>query len=181
MRKIILDLAVSLDGFIESPNGEIYWCIMNNDMDFGGFLKSIDTIFYGKVSYDLWGNFKPGPSATGMEQEFWQQIHTKKKYVFTTREIPQSDAIPVSGGVEKAIADIKAQEGQDIWLYGGANIIKTFVALELIDVYRLSIHPVALGSGKPLFENLTSALSLKLQETKTFRSGVVQHIYVPVK
>ncbi|MFN1216807.1 dihydrofolate reductase family protein [Chryseobacterium kwangjuense] len=54
MRKIILDLAVSLDGFIEGPNGETDWCIMDDDMNFDGFLASIDTILYGRVSYDAW-------------------------------------------------------------------------------------------------------------------------------
>lgn len=181
MRKIILDLAVSLDGFIEGPNGETDWCIMDDDMDFGGFLKSVDTIICGRVSYEMWGNFQPGASASQPERDFWKLIHAKYKYVFTSREIPTSDAIPVSGGVEKTIAEIKAQKGQDIWLCGDANLIKTFVSLDLIDVYRISIHPVALGSGKPLFENLSSPLSLKLQETTTFGSGVVQHIYVPVK
>ena len=52
MRKVLLDLAVSLDGYIEGPNGEFDWCIMDDDMDFDGFLSSIDTIFYGRISYD---------------------------------------------------------------------------------------------------------------------------------
>ena len=59
MKKIILNLAVSLDGFIEGPHGEIDWCIMDNDMDFDAFLDSVDTMFYGRVSYDAWGNFRP--------------------------------------------------------------------------------------------------------------------------
>jgi len=54
LKKIILDLAVSLDEFIEGPNGEIEWCIMDDDMDFGGFLSGIDTIFYGRKSYEMW-------------------------------------------------------------------------------------------------------------------------------
>jgi dihydrofolate reductase len=52
MRKVLLNLAVSLDGYIEGPNGEFDWCIMDDDMDFDGFLSSIDTIFYGRISYD---------------------------------------------------------------------------------------------------------------------------------
>ncbi|MCH5690329.1 hypothetical protein LWM68_42535 [Niabella sp. W65] len=54
MKKVILDLAVSLDGFIEGPNGEIDWCIMDDDMNFNRFLESVDTIFYGRASYDAW-------------------------------------------------------------------------------------------------------------------------------
>ena len=57
MKKIILDLAITLDGFIEGPDGEIDWCIMDDDMNLDGFLSGIDTIFYGRVSYDLWEIF----------------------------------------------------------------------------------------------------------------------------
>ena len=54
MKKIVLNLAVSLNGFIEGPNGETDWCIMDDDMGFEDFLQNIDTIFYGRVSYDAW-------------------------------------------------------------------------------------------------------------------------------
>ena len=57
MRKVILDLAVTLDGFIEGPNGEIDWCIVDGEMNFDEFLSDIDTIFYGRISYDLWGKY----------------------------------------------------------------------------------------------------------------------------
>ena len=71
MRKIILDLAMTLDGFIEGSQGEVDWCIMDDDMDFDGFLASIDTIFYGRVSYDAWGNFQPEASADETMIRYW--------------------------------------------------------------------------------------------------------------
>ena len=58
-RRIILDLAVTLDGFIEGKNGEVDWCIMDSEMGFINFLNQIDTILYGRKSYDLWGKFTP--------------------------------------------------------------------------------------------------------------------------
>ncbi len=58
-RRIILDLAVTLDGFIEGKNGEVDWCIMDSEMEFINFLNQIDTILYGRKSYDLWGQFTP--------------------------------------------------------------------------------------------------------------------------
>lgn len=73
--------------------------------------------------------------------------------------------------------DIKKQNGKDVWLYGGANLITTFIQLGLIDVYRISAHPTALGKGKSLFENLNERLDLKLIKTNVFKSGVVQLIY----
>lgn len=72
---------------------------------------------------------------------------------------------------------MKNKPGKDIWLYGGASLITTFINLGLVDEFRLSIHPVILGEGKPMFIDIKQRLNLKMVETKTFSSGVVQLIY----
>ena len=179
MKKIILNLAVTLDGFIEGPNGEIDWCIMDDDMDFGGFISSIDTIFYGRVSYDAWGNFQPDTAASPAEKEIWEGIHSKNKYVFSSQNRQDDNAVFISTDIANKVIEIKQQEGKDIWLYGGASLIKTFVNSGLIDVYQISVHPTVLGSGKPLFEDLKERIGLRLTETKVFQSGVVQLTYEP--
>jgi len=179
MRKVILDLAITLDGFIEGENGEIDWCIMDDDMDFDGFLSTVDTIFYGRVSYDAWGNFKPNENTSETEQNLWRNVHSKKKYVFTSQDREDDNATFINADIAKKVVEIKQQEGKDIWLYGGASLIKTFIQLNLINVYRISVHPIALGSGKPLFEDLKKCIELKLLKTNVFRSGVVQLIYEP--
>jgi len=181
MRKIILDLAVTLDGFIEGPNGEIDWCIMDDDMDFDGFLSSVDTIFYGRISYDAWGNFKPESSADDVEKNLWSNVHSKKKYVFSKQNRQDENATFINSGIQTKVEEIKKEAGKDIWLYGGASLIKTFIQSNLVDIYRISVHPIALGSGKPLFEDLTERLNLKLIKTNIFKSGVVQLIYEPLK
>jgi dihydrofolate reductase len=181
MKKVLLDLAVTLDGFIEGPNGETDWCIMDDDMNFEGFLASIDTIFYGRVSYDAWGKFQPDSTASAAEQKLWQAIHAKKKFLFSKTVMQDKQATIIASDIAAHVAEIKKQCGKDIWLYGGASLIKTFIQLDLIDVYRISVHPIALGSGKPLFETLQHRLNLKLIKTNIFRSGVVQLIYEPEK
>ncbi|WP_373331292.1 dihydrofolate reductase family protein [Salmonirosea aquatica] len=181
MKKVVLDLAVTLDGFIEGPNREIDWCIIDDDMDFDGFLASIDTIFYGRVSYDSWGNFQPEPDASPTEHLLWKGVHAKKKYVFSSQHRHDDQATFISSDLAHQVAEIKKQGGKDIWLYGGASLIKTFIQSGFIDRYRLSVHPTALGSGKPLFEDLKSRLELKLIKTNVFKSGVVQLIYEPEK
>ncbi len=181
MKKVILDLAVTLDGFIEGPNGEIDWCIMDDDMKFDEFLSGIDTIFYGRVSYDAWGNFKPGTDSDPAEQKIWDAVHSKAKFVFSRQDKKDDNATFISTDIKDKVGEIRTQGGKDIWLYGGASLIETFVELNLIDVYRMSVHPVALGRGKPLFENLKKRLNLKLVTTNVFRSGVVQLIYEPEK
>ncbi len=181
MRKVVLDLAVTLDGFIEGPNGEIDWCIMDDDMDFEGFLATIDIIFYGRVSYDAWGNFQPEGSAEESEAALWRNVHSKKKYVFSHQERQIENATLISSDIERRVKAIKHEKGKDIWLYGGASLIKTFIQAELIDTYRLSVHPVVLGSGKPLFEGLKERLNLKLTGSRVFKSGVVQLLYAHEK
>src|SRR5690606_25838168 len=90
MKKVILDLATSLDGFIEGPKGEIDWCIMDEDMGFDDFLSSVDTIFYGRVSYDTWGNFQPDDQISPAEQALWKAVHSKRKFVFS-RQFREDD------------------------------------------------------------------------------------------
>ncbi len=179
MKKIILDVAVTLDGFIEGPNGEIDWCIMDDDMDFDGFIAGIDTIFYGRVSYDAWGNYQPDTNASATEQRLWQAVHSKKKVVFSSQDRQDGKATFIVADIANKVNEIKEQEGMDIWLYGGASLIKTFIQLKLVDTFRISVHPIALGSGKPLFENLKERIGLRLIGTNTFKSGVVQLIYEP--
>lgn len=72
---------------------------------------------------------------------------------------------------------LKNKPGKDIWLYGGASLITTFINLGLVDEFRLSIHPVVLGEGKPLFMDIKQRLNLKLVQSRTFSFGVVQLIY----
>jgi dihydrofolate reductase len=180
MRKIILDLAITLDGFIEGPNGEIDWCIMDEDMNFEAFLDGIDTIFYGRVSYDMWGAYQPGSDATEIDVKLSNAIHAKKKYVFSSQPQEDEGATFISTDIPATVAKNMEQPGKDIWLYGGASLIKTFIREGLVDRYQLSVHPVALGNGKPLFEDMGQRLNLKLIKVNTFRSGVAQLVYEPV-
>lgn len=177
MKKVILDLAVTLDGFIEGPNGEIDWCVMDDDMHFETFIESVDTIFYGRISYDAWGNFQVNANASIAEQAIWQGVHTKKKIVFSSKTRHDEKATFISSNIADRVNEIKKQGGKDIWLYGGANLITTFLSLGLIDVFRLSVHPIVLGNGKPLFKDLRERIGLKLITTKVFKSGVVQLVY----
>ena len=177
-RRVILDLAVTLDGFIEGKNGEVDWCIMDPEMGFIHFLNQIDTILYGRKSYDLWGQFIPEKDATDIEKEMWEIVHSKEKYVFSrTQKGTDHKEIFINDHICEEVIKLKNQPGKDIWLYGGASLITTFINLRLVDEFRLSFHPVVLGEGKPLFNDIKQRLNLKLVNTRTFSSGVVQLIY----
>ena len=79
--------------------------------------------------------------------------------------------------LREEVNKLKNKPGKDIWLYGGASLITTFIDLGLVDEFRLSVHPVVLGEGKPLFTDIKQRLNLKLVNTRTFSSGVVQLTY----
>ncbi|WP_150266933.1 dihydrofolate reductase family protein [Paenibacillus tepidiphilus] len=178
-RRIILDLAVSLDGFIEGKNGETDWCIMDPEMKFNQFLDEIDTILYGRTSYDLWGQYTPKMDDTDDEKEIWASIHSKEKVVFSRTQWGTGDpkVTFINDHIREEVTALKNKPGKDIWLYGGASLITTFVQSGLIDEYRLSVHPIVLGEGKPLFSGIKQRINLMLVNTRAFASGVVQLIY----
>lgn len=184
MRKIILSLAVTLDGFIEGPNGEIDWITSAKDDSgnfesvFGEFLRGIDTIFYGRKSYDLWGNFQPDEQAPPMIKELYQEIHTKKKYVFSHTKKDDGKATFIH---MDQVQEIREQPGKDIWLYGGGQLITSFINAGLVDVYHMAIYPVILGQGKPLFKDIQQRVGLELKEVKSSKLGVLTLRYDRVK
>ncbi|MFG6149344.1 dihydrofolate reductase family protein [Halobacillus sp. B23F22_1] len=176
-RRVLLDLAVTLDGFVEGENGEVDWCIMDPEMEFTNFLNEIDTILYGRKSYDLWGEYQ-AEEGSESERELWELIQSKEKYVFSrTQKGSQNKAIYINDNIFEEVNKLKNRPGKDIWLYGGASLITTFVNLGLVDEFRLSVHPVVLGEGRPLFVDIKKRINLKLVNSKTFSSGVVQLIY----
>lgn len=178
MRKIILNLAVTLDGFIEGPSGEIDWC-SHDDSDLGEgtefdkFLAGVDAIFYGRISYDLWGQFQPGADAPTGVKNLWEKVHAKKKYVFSRNPKPDGKAEFIAADLVERVNEIKNQTGKNIWLYGGGSLITSFINLGLVDSYLLAIHPVILGAGKPLFSGIENRVGLKLKEITASKSGVV--------
>ncbi|WP_087974215.1 dihydrofolate reductase family protein [Oceanobacillus rekensis] len=177
-RSVILDLAVTLDGFIEGKNGEVDWCIMDAEMGFTNFLNQIDTILYGRKSYDLWGQFTPEMEDNDTEKVMWDLVHSKEKYVFSrTQKGTDNNAIFINDNILEKVNELKNKPGKDIWLYGGSSLITAFIHLGLVDEFRLSVHPVILGEGKPLFIDIKERLNLKMVDTRTFSSGVVQMIY----
>jgi dihydrofolate reductase len=182
MRKIILNLAVTLDGFIEGPNGETDWCRIDDEptaestfeSHFDKFLARIDTIFYGRVSYDLWGNYEPGEDASLPEQKLWSGVHSKKKYVFSKSPNETDErATYISEDIASNVREIKSQPGKDIWLYGGASLTTSFINLGLVDNYLLAIYPIILGAGKPLFSEIKDRTNLTLNKIETSKSGVI--------
>lgn len=166
MRKIILNVAVSLDGFIEGPNGEYDWCFTDGDYGMKEFLADTDAIFFGRKSYELYS------------ASFSNMWNDKKQYVFsTTLERVLPGATLLSENIESKVVELKQEEGKNIWLFGGASLTTSLLNAGLIDEFLLASHPVILGSGKSLFSGINKRIWLELSESVKYESGLVQNRY----
>ena len=169
MRKVILNVAVSLDGFIEGPNGEYDWCLTDQDYGMTAFMNRVDAIFFGRKSYDLMQAVEPGG------------YPDKKKYVFSkSLTTVASNYTQISDNYVTEVKELKQKDGKDIWLFGGASLTTSFINERLLDELILSVHPLILGQGKLLFSHISSRVPLRLLDTKTFSSGLVQLSYAIV-
>jgi len=169
MRKIILGLAVSLDGYIEGPNGEYDWCLTDQDYGMSAFFKRIDSIFMGRKSYEL---------ALSMGDVAMPGFPKLKEYIFSnTLDKVRKDAILIHGDVAGQVKEIKSEPGKDIWLFGGAGLTTSLINLGLVDEIGLAVHPILLGSGKHLFSKFDRRIELNLVDTKTYSSGLVSLTY----
>src|SRR3989337_3482218 len=120
MRRVILGLAVSLDGFIEGPNGEYDWCFTDQDYGLGEFFKRIDSIFIGRKSYEM---------SLGMEEGI-SGFPKFKEYVFSTTLNSVKEGVTlVNGNIYDEVTKIKNEPGKDIWLFGGAELTASLMNL----------------------------------------------------
>jgi dihydrofolate reductase len=169
MRNLILQLAVSLDGYIEGPNGEYDWCFTDQDYGMSQFFERIDALFIGRKSYELLQSMGED-AVTGMP--------AMKKYVFSeTLQDLKEDAVLIRGNLDEEVKKIKEERGKDIWLFGGASLTTSLMNRGLIDEICLAVHPILLGSGKPLFAGIGERVPLTLADSKTYDTGLVMLTY----
>lgn len=169
MRKVVLALAVSLDGFIEGPNGEYDWCFTDQDYGMSDFFSRIDSIFIGRKSYEL---------SLTMGDNPMPGFPKLKEYVFsTTLKEVKPGAVLVTGDIQSEVKKIKKENGKDIWLFGGASLTSSLLKFKLIDEIGLAVHPILLGGGKPLFSDIKERTTLRLVDSKTYPSGLVSLTY----
>ncbi len=166
MRKIILNCAVSLDGFIEGPKGEIDWCFLDQDYGMTDFMNRIDAIFFGRKSYELVLRMDKNP------------YPDKIKYVFSNSlKSAEGNTKIISEPVEETVKNITHEAGKDIWLFGGSILITSLLNAGFVDEIQLSVHPILLGKGMPLCGEIKKRIHFKLIDTKTYSTGLVQLIY----
>jgi dihydrofolate reductase len=167
MRKVILFIAQSLDGYIARPDGNIDWLFTDQDYGYREFFSRVDTVVMGRKTYEVSQSFGEYPYAG------------KAGYVFSRSRSGQQDERVqfISTGPAELIAGLKSKPGKNIWLVGGSEVIKDFLRNDLIDEYVISVHPVILGSGIPLFRAPLPTHKLIFRDSTTFDSGLVQVTY----
>jgi dihydrofolate reductase len=166
VRRLILFIASSLDGYIAGQDGEIDWLFHDHDYGYAAFYAGIDTVIMGRKTYELSLSFGeyPYPGASA--------------YVFSrTPRSPDAHARFVAGDVAGFVRGLKAKRGRDIWLVGGGEIVRECLGADLIDEFVVSIHPVVLGAGVPLFPPGTPRRALLLRSVERYGSGLVQLSY----
>jgi len=163
MPKIIVYIATSLDGYIAREDGSINWLPESAESGYDTFYKSVDTVIMGKTTYDQVLTFGEYP------------YKDKKSFVFTTTNQNKDDNVEFVSDVDKFVKDGFPGLGKNIWLVGGAQIIASFLKQKVVDEMIVTIIPVILGKGIPLFKNIESETKLELIKTKKYTQLVDLH------
>jgi dihydrofolate reductase len=186
MRKIILGLHMSLDGFISGPNGELDWATWDRDLDNASLPENLarcDAALLGREMYQQFFGYWPtkqAPFFSEAEEEFARWINQAPKYVFsTTLQSVEWNGTLVKGDLVEEVNRLKQQPGKDILAVGGARFPQALARHRLVDEYSLAVSPVVLGAGKALFADVSDTMRLKLKNARSFSSGAVLLNYEP--
>lgn len=173
MRKIILFIAMSLDGYIADQEGGVDWLTGQGDDSenvdvYSEFIKEIDTILMG------WNTYHQLVTELSPETWVYEGMDT---YVFTHREQVSTQRIRFTDeNPPELLRRLRTEEGKNIWICGGANLIQQLVNEDMIDQYYISVIPTLLGRGIRLFENGKEEQKLKLLKTQTY-NGITDLVY----
>jgi dihydrofolate reductase len=179
MRKLKLQVQMTVDGYIAGPNGEMDWTNRNWDNQLknyvGEITEAVDCIVLGRK---LAQGFIPYWASNPQEEGADQFNHTKK--VVFTKTLDRSEwdnTVLAKGDLVDEITKIKKQAGKDIIAYGGATFVSALIKQGLIDEFHLFINPAAIGAGMSIFRELESKQNLMLKKSPAFACGIAVLCY----
>jgi dihydrofolate reductase len=192
MAKLVLSMTMSLDGFFSGPGGELDWMAQAPDPEFSrdnvSFFDRFDRGFIGYPTASgmlpYWLNVAGNPQAPADERALAEAVNRQHPFLVSDRDepVPWQNAellvVHHDEQLAEAVRREKEKPGKDLGVPGGIRTAQTFVRLGLVDEYVLTVHPVALGSGKRIF---TGKTGLELIDAKTYRSGVIRAHYRPTR
>jgi dihydrofolate reductase len=186
MRKIILQMQMTIDGFVAGPNDELDWIDTDPVMGEAHFAlaEGADAALMGHNVYQgmagYWPQAAQNPDAPNNEAEFGKLMNRMSKIILSTKaeklewENCEQLLVEDDDDMLSKMKDLKAMPGKYLLLYGGAQTAQSLIKHGLVDEYRLDVCPIALGSGKPLFPQRTP---LKFASATPYKSGAVGVIY----
>ena len=183
MRKLIAAINMSVDGFCDHTE-------MSADEEthehYNDLLRNADTLIYGRITYQLMESYFPSlvetPTGDKPLDEFPKLIDNISKIVYsrTLKNVTWKNTALKKEIIKEEIIALKQQPGKNI-VVGSPSLIVALAQLGLIDEYQLAVHPTIIGSGLPLFKNITDRINLNLFKTKTFECGAIVLYYESVK
>lgn len=183
MRKIIVFLVSTADGFHEGANGEFDW--PNVDEEFREFsvaqLGEVDTLLFGRATYEVMASYWPTPEAERNDPAIAPLMNEIAKVVVSTTldRAEWNNSRIIRSDVAERVAELKDRPGKDIAIFGSSALVVSLLREGLIDEVRIMVMPIALGSGNPLFTSATGRIGLSLADTRVFKSGNVLLTYEP--
>ena len=189
MRKVVLFMHMSLDGFAAGPNGELNFLTYDGELQqyAAELVKTVGSPVYGRTTYQLMESYWPTvltkPNADRHALEHAQWVENVPKIVFskTLNEVTWNNTRLIKDNIEEEVKKLKHRPGKDLVIFGSPGLSHTFMKLGLIDEYKLTVHPVIVGNGLSVFKNNSTKSSLKLLDSKTLKSGVVTLHYETIR
>ncbi len=186
MRKLVLFMHISLDGFAADANSGLGWIGYNSELQqyADGIVATVGSPVYGRGTYALMAGYWPGvlndPNESELSKAHAQWVNNATKYVFskTMKKAEWNNTVVINDNIAEEINKLKQQPGKDLVIFGSPTLAHSFMELDLIDEYQLTLNPVLLGSGIPAFEHIKNKTNLTLVKATPLGNGVVGLHYV---
>ncbi|HET6360631.1 MAG TPA: dihydrofolate reductase family protein [Gemmatimonadota bacterium] len=165
-RRIRYHVACSLDGYIADEKGGADWIVDEPTIDFAALFAQFDTFLMGRKTYELTLS-QPGPGLGG-------------DMVVVSRSLLPEDhpgVTVIADDLEARVRELKERPGKDIWLFGGGELFRSLLDLNLVDTVEPAIVPVLVGGGVPFLPSPAVLKKLKLTDHRVFPSGIVWLVY----
>jgi dihydrofolate reductase len=187
MRKLKLQMQITVDGFVAGPNGELDWMTWDQIDKLSEHINSItdssDTILMGRKMTDEFVNYWTGvlEHPESPEYVFARKMIDYPKVVFTKTldESAWPNTVLAKGDIVEEVNHLKNQQGKDLLVYGGAGFVSSLIKHNLIDEYHLFVNPVAIGRGMTIFSEFGGKFSLKQVDATPYECGITVHKYLP--
>jgi dihydrofolate reductase len=181
MRRVIVSTYMTLDGRVDELQD---WVVPWDDDEptryHTDLLTNSDGLLLGRKTYEAFAALWPARSGTF---PYVDKLNRMSKYVASTtlENLEWENSQLIEGEVAESVAKLKQQPGQDLIIYGSYDLMRTLMERDLIDEYRILVHPVLLGKGRSFLEDGTNQVNLDLVDSTVTRSGVAILTYVPVR